>query len=313
MNIPNEYVDIYNRYLKDINEVKKDIKSIEYKKRKLVRKSCYATEEEIQAIENMEEDKDEILTSSKKNHKIFKFSNGDIYYGAIENNKMEGKGIYTFFSKECIEKEKNNIVENDDLNQGDIVDDADIKQEENLEEDKMDSIQNKDYPSMEYIGHFMNNMKEGRGKFTFKDGDIYIGHFKEDNLEGIGQMTYSSGDEYIGSWKEGSKDGDGIYIWKDRWIYVGGFKSSKMDGYGVCYDNNGNLVYEGEWKNNLIHGQGIYIWDENKRYEGEFKHGKKHGQGTFYINNELVYKGTWKFDKPSIYNMTLEEVFSFNV
>ena len=92
--------------------------------------------------------------------------------------------------------------------------------------------------------------------------------------------------------------------------YIGEFKNNKMDGYGVCYDCHGNVIYEGEWKNNLVHGKGIYIWEEGKRYEGEFLHGKKHGDGTFYLNNELVYEGTWKFDKPCIFDRSLDEIFS---
>ena len=83
----------------------------------------------------------------------------------------------------------------------------------------------------------------------------------------------------------------------------------KMDGYGVCYDCHGKIIYKGEWKSNFVHGKGIYIWEEGKRYEGEFLNGKKHGYGTFYLNNELVYEGTWKFDKPCIFDRSLDEIF----
>ena len=82
-----------------------------------------------------------------------------------------------------------------------------------------------------------------------------------------------------------------------------------MDGEGQCFDQNGNLLYEGQWKNNLAHGMGTYIWNEGKKYEGEFMHGKKHGKGRFYLNGELIYEGTWKFDKPSVFGRTLEELF----
>ena len=95
--------------------------------------------------------------------------------------------------------------------------------------------------------------------------------------------------------------------------YDGDFKEGKMDGEGQCFDQNGNLIYEGQWKNNLIHGKGIYIWNEGKRYEGEFMHGKKHGKGKFYLNGELIYEGTWKFDKPSVFGRTLEELFYVRV
>ena len=38
-------------------------------------------------------------------------------------------------------------------------------------------------------------------------------------------------------------------------------------------------------------------------------HGKKHGNGTFYLNGELIYEGTWKFDKPSVFGRSLDELF----
>ena len=117
----------------------------------------------------------------------------------------------------------------------------------------------------------------------------------------------------MGNWLDGKKHGKGIYIWNDNSMYIGEFKNNKMDGYGVCYDCHGNIIYEGEWKNNLVHGKGIYIWEEGKRYEGEFLHGKKHGDGTFYLNNELVYEGTWKFDKPCIFDRSLDEIFSIKL
>ena len=42
-------------------------------------------------------------------------------------------------------------------------------------------------------------------------------------------------------------------------------------------------------------------------------YGKRHGYGTFYLNNELVYQGTWKYDKPCIFDKTLDEIFSFKL
>lgn len=163
---------------------------------------------------------------------------------------------------------------------------------------------------VEYIGEFKNNEKSGLGMCTFKSGNVYIGNFLHDTINGIGQMVYKSKDEYMGNWLDGKKHGEGIYIWRDNSMYIGEFKNNKMDGYGACYDCYGNKIYEGEWKNNLVHGKGIYIWEEGKRYEGEFLHGKKHGDGTFYLNNELVYEGTWKFDKPCIFDRSLDEIFA---
>ena len=179
---------------------------------------------------------------------------------------------------------------------------------------KMDGIGTYNFvEGIEYIGEFKNDMKNGLGMCTFKSGNIYIGNFLEDTINGMGQMVYKSKDEYMGNWLDGKKHGKGIYIWRDNSMYIGEFKNNKMDVYWVCYDCHGNIIYEWEWKNNLVHGKGTYIWEEGKRYEGEFLHGKKHGDGTFYLNNELVYEGTWKFDKPCIFDRSLDEIFAIKL
>ncbi|AUN13979.1 MORN repeat-containing protein [[Clostridium] sordellii] len=163
---------------------------------------------------------------------------------------------------------------------------------------------------LEYIGSFKDDMKDGHGMCELPNGCIYIGEWKCDLMDGIGKMVYKSEDEYLGNWKQGKKEGNGVYIWKSSGMYIGDFKNGKMDGIGTCYDENNNVIYEGEFKNNLPHGQGTYIWPDNKKYIGEFRHGKKHGQGTFYIDNEISYQGNWKFDKPSIFNRSLDEILS---
>lgn len=164
-----------------------------------------------------------------------------------------------------------------------------------------------------YSGEFKEGKKDGNGEFNFENGNIYTGSFLDDNMSGIGKMTYSSNDVYIGHWEDGKKNGHGIYVWSDDFAYVGDFKDSKMEGYGVCYNNLGEIVYSGDWKNSLIDGVGTYNWGNGKIYEGEFFQGKKHGKGTFYLNNELIYDGTWKFDKPSIFDKSLDEIFSIRL
>lgn len=161
-----------------------------------------------------------------------------------------------------------------------------------------------------YIGNFKNDLKDGGGRCNLPNGCVYTGEWKEDVMYGIGKMNYNSGDEYIGNWKNGKKEGHGVYTWKGSGMYIGEFKNGNMDGIGTCYNNDGIIIYEGEWKNNLAHGKGMYIWEDNKKYIGEFRHGKKHGHGTFYINNEIYYQGSWKFDKPSIFNKSLDEILS---
>src|SRR3712207_6782104 len=87
------------------------------------------------------------------------------------------------------------------------------------------------------------------------------------------------------------------------------FADGKMDGEGSCFNSKGELVYSGEWLKGQIHGKGKYIWNKNKYYEGDFVQGEKHGYGSFYLNSQPVYTGTWKYDKPDIFDRTFEEIF----
>lgn len=270
MNLYREYIDIYNNYMKYINEVKRECRSIEHMKSRVLKKDKKASEEEIKALENNNEidDGKEVIDSRSKN-KIYKFVNGDTYIGKVINGKLNGKGVYIVSPDETI--------------------------------------------GFEYVGEFKEDEKEGRGMCTFTNGNLYTGRFKVDLMDGIGQMIYRNKDEYIGVWEKGHKQGHGIYRWSEGTIYIGEFRKSKREGNGICYDKEGNVIYEGEWKNNLTHGEGTYIWNEGKKYVGEFMYGKRHGYGTFYLNNELAYQGTWKYDKPSIFDKTLDEIFSFKL
>jgi len=166
------------------------------------------------------------------------------------------------------------------------------------------------WAGQEYVGTFMEDIKSGKGMCTFPNGSVYVGEWENDNIHGIGKMTYQSKDEYIGEWEEGKKQGMGIYKWDEGSVYVGQFKNSKMEGKGTCYDRLGKIIYKGDWKNNLSHGKGVYVWDEHRKYIGEFLYGKKHGTGTFYIDGEVAYKGEWRFDKPYIFDKTIDELKS---
>lgn len=270
MNLCKEHEQVYKEYLNVINKTIKDTKSIKRMKRFVLKKEDIDREKEVLEIEGNLDAFEEIQ-------------------GMEVKSKREPNKVYNF--------------SNGDVYIGKIIDGK-------LEGNGIYNFSFDVYGNMEYIGNFKNDMKHGNGIFTFSNGNVYTGDFKDDKMDGIGQMIYSSNDEYIGCWENGQKNGMGIYKWEEGSTYIGEFKNSKMDGYGTCYDKNGKLIYEGEWKNNLIHGKGTFIWEEGKSYTGDFVQGKKHGDGVFYLNNELVYDGTWKFDKPCIFNRSLDELFA---
>lgn len=311
MSLSKNYVELYSNYFSEIDDIKKNLKMFKLKKNTALKLGIFASDEEVSELEgyllgiapnkdteDKKEDNSEYIENTKKELsknenladiidilddedrtnaakendmvQIYRFSNGDMYIGRLLDGKMIGIGSYIFAPK--------------DDDEGNI--------------------------NTEYIGNFINGVREGKGTFTFSNGNEYIGNFVDNKSDGVGRMKYNNGDEYLGDWKNGIKKGVGIYTWENGYMYIGDFKDGKMDGEGSCFNSKGELVYSGEWMKGQIHGKGKYIWNKNKYYEGEFAQGEKHGNGIFYLNSQPVYNGTWKYDKPSIFDKTFDEVFS---
>lgn len=315
MNLSSQYLLFFEEYNRKINLIRDNLNEFKKKKNIALKKGIFASDEDIKKLEAklfgldietsedvdrnamesqyikiqkeklsenksladalliLDKEDDRTRRDAEKNDmvQIYKFKNGDMCIGAFTNNELTGIGSYIFSP-------------NDESNDGII--------------------------NTEYIGDFVDGKRDGNGIFTFSNGNEYIGSFSNNKSNGIGKMRYNNGDEYIGNWVDGKKNGIGIYTWSDGSIYTGKFSNGKMDGDGSFFNSRAELIYKGEWKRGLVHGQGKYIWSKDKWYEGEFQQGQKHGEGRFYLQNNLVYDGTWKFDKPVIFDKSFEEILN---
>lgn len=63
-----------------------------------------------------------------------------------------------------------------------------------------------------YEGNFQENVFEGKGKFTFKDGRQYTGDFHQGLKAGQGTMVWANGNKYIGAWQDDVQHGIGIFF-----------------------------------------------------------------------------------------------------
>ena len=57
----------------------------------------------------------------------------------------------------------------------------------------------KEYKDGVYEGEFQNGIRHGRGVFRYYEtGDVYIGQWANDNKNGKGKYTWKNGDTYDG-------------------------------------------------------------------------------------------------------------------
>ena len=122
----------------------------------------------------------------------------------------------------------------------------------------------KEYSNGRYIGGILNDKREGKGSFYYKNGKKYEGEWKNDTEEGFGIMKYKNGDQYEGYFKKGKKEGKGIY-----------------------YYNNGNR-YEGDWLGDKKDGKGIFYGSNGDRKVGDYSKGKPFGKHVILFANGEV-------------------------
>ncbi|KAI8821752.1 uncharacterized protein EV422DRAFT_505850 [Fimicolochytrium jonesii] len=65
----------------------------------------------------------------------------------------------------------------------------------------------------------VNERIEGRGKYTFPDGNVYIGEFKDGQFHGTGTIHFTHGGKYDASWDNG-RAVEGTYTFHDGLTYT---------------------------------------------------------------------------------------------
>ena len=145
-----------------------------------------------------------------------------------------------------------------------------------------------------YEGMFLNGVRHGKGKHTWKNGDVYEGEWVEDKRTGNGKMVFANNNVYDGEWVENRQAGNGKFISSNGDEYEGYFFEGKRKGKGKGkeLDSNGD-VYEGDFVDGKRTGKGKLISSDGDEYEGDFVDGKRKGKGKgkeLYSNGD-VYEG----------------------
>ena len=162
----------------------------------------------------------------------------------VENIETELKSITNIFNKRMEILNKNN----------------------NLTIEKINLIKRREYEDGTYIGEFNQDLKEGRGRFEYKNGDIYAGEWKNDQMEGKGVYTFNNGN-----------------------IYEGEFKNNKQNGKGILVYSEGKCKFEGDFVDGKIDGNGVYWFSNGDRQVGNFRQGEPIGKhSVIQVNGDIV-------------------------
>lgn len=139
-----------------------------------------------------------------------------------------------------------------------------------------------------YKGNWVNNKKEGRGKYYYAEiAAKYKGEFKDDLPWGSGRLIFDSGDVYSCGWVKGFIEDSLISIkYKDSSEYDGEVKNGLRDGTGKIEYING-AIYQGHWEKDQKVGHGSIIYRTDVFFEGYFKNDYTDGPGV------LVRKDTF--------------------
>lgn len=123
-----------------------------------------------------------------------------------------------------------------------------------------------------YEGEFVQGLPQGKGTYTWADGERFVGFFDK----GIPQIPHS-----------------GCYVadLRLRGRYQGACQNGKAHGRGKA---TGIDTYEGEFSNGLTQGQGTYIWSNGDRYIGQFKAGQANGRGVMKYVDGKEEAGLWQ-------------------
>ena len=138
-----------------------------------------------------------------------------------------------------------------------------------------------------YEGLYKNNLKHGKGKYTWDNGDLYDGNWVEGDKTGKGTYVWSNGDKYEGDWLNNNRTGNGTFTWGDDGTkYVGSWKDDKRIGRGKLIYTNGTFRV-GKWnetKNNIDEDVYDIFLSRSAIQKGAVKENDKNLLYRIYIN-----------------------------
>jgi hypothetical protein len=239
--------------------------------------------------------------SNDTNAKIYNKDGSLVYFGAVQNGDLHGKGVLHYENGEIYDGEFENNVRSGCgcliMSNGEKING--LWSENTL----VSGWQNKVLLDTQtnqiiYEGDITNGLAHGFGIQRLPDGSKYIGDFDSNLKSGIGKLiSPTSSLVYKGQFLKNLFNGYGelYYSLPQSPKYKGYFFSGLFHGQGSLFNTKGNLVYKGLWDSSYRNGFGKEFYQNGAKFEGEFLLGVKEGNGVYYYSNGLkYYEGEWK-------------------
>ena len=158
---------------------------------------------------------------------------------------------------------------------------------------------------IKYEGNFVNNKKEGMGKYFFEygeyfikenskkyylsNGDYYLGPWLNDKRYGIGKIFLKNGKvKYAGDFVNNKFEGNGMYIFEDGYYYYGQWMDDYQHGKGNIYDKKGKIVFSADFIKDKAEGIGKLYFVDGGYFIGQFQNGKLNGKGKLFSKDGII-------------------------
>ncbi|XP_019720244.1 ankyrin repeat and MYND domain-containing protein 1-like isoform X2 [Hippocampus comes] len=90
-----------------------------------------------------------------------------------------------------------------------------------------------------YEGDFVNGLKHGKGRYTWKSGEFYEGSFYKDYRHGDGMYCWPTGNKFVGKFYLNWREGYGEHIFPDGATFKGLYHADQRFGPGVLSEPTG--------------------------------------------------------------------------
>ncbi|XP_061540142.1 ankyrin repeat and MYND domain-containing protein 1-like [Phycodurus eques] len=90
-----------------------------------------------------------------------------------------------------------------------------------------------------YEGDFVNGLKHGKGRYTWKSGEFYEGSFYKDYRHGDGMYCWPTGNKFIGKFYLNWREAYGQHIFPDGATFKGLYHADQRFGPGVLSEPTG--------------------------------------------------------------------------